>query len=166
MQPSSFKTTNNMKEQLVSYELAIMLKEAGFNGECREYYVFFPDSYPNPNDLRLWCVEMPCDHNSEKHQKWAMSSKVCSAPTLSLAVKWLREEKKICVEARVSNEPNAYLNDMDAIYFTTIITLSGSEVQCAHWNKDLYESEPKWFDSYEEALTKGISEALNLILKK
>lgn len=155
-----------MKEPIVSYELAARLKKAGFNGECREYYVCFPDSFPTSNDLRLWCVEMPCDHNSELHQKWAMTTIVCSAPSLTLAAKWLREEKKICVEARVSNVANAYLNDMDAIYYPTIITLSGSEVQCAHWNKDLYESEPKWFDSYEEALAKGISEALNLMFKK
>ena len=155
-----------MKEEIVTFELAKKLKEAGFNGECREYYVCFPDSFPNPNDVRQWCVEMPCDHNSDSQQRFAQKAQLYSAPTLALAVKWLLEVKKICVEARVSNEPNEYLNDMDAVYFPTIIILSGCEISGGFWNENLYKADPKWFDSSEKALSHGISYALTLLQKK
>ena len=81
-----------MKEQLVSFELAKMLKEVGFDWRSESRYgtgtgILYND--PTINDL---CEDG--DHT------------FTAAPTLSLAQKWFREEKGIIVF--IQHSPNGY----------------------------------------------------------
>lgn len=68
-------------EDFVSFEIAKLLKEKGFDEPCRSVY-----------EEKILRVNTMCDYfNSE------LSSYVC-APTLQMAMKWLREVHKIDID--------------------------------------------------------------------
>lgn len=68
-------------EDFVSFEIAKLLKEKGFNEPCRSVY-----------EEKILRVNTMCDYfNSE------LSSYVC-APTHQMAMKWLREVHKIDID--------------------------------------------------------------------
>lgn len=69
-----------MKEDFVSYDLAVKLKEKGFREKCKKH------CYPNSQD---WFISsMPeCDNYSN----------YLDIPTIYQVLKWLREEKKLFV---------------------------------------------------------------------
>ena len=70
-----------MKEDFVTYELAVKLKEKGFREKCKKH------CYPNSQDW--FTSSMPeCDNFSN----------YLDIPTISQVLKWLREEKKLFVE--------------------------------------------------------------------
>lgn len=155
-----------MREDFVTYEQAQTLKSLGFDWACYEFWdtSFCTDGVPvkirrTTHEPKV-CVVSERNSFLEK-----VGSDLITAPTLATVQKWLREEKKVSVEARVSNEPNAFLNDMDAIYFPSIITLSGSQIKFGLWNQNLYEGEKKWYDTYEEALSEAISYTLSILQK-
>ena len=64
-------------EDYVSYETAKLLKERGFDGECRDYY---------STDGHFYSEDFKSDWN---HGGEAIV--IFSAPTLQMAMKWLRE---------------------------------------------------------------------------
>lgn len=64
-------------EDYVSFELAKLLKEKGFDEGCISYYVDY-----EPNDVKYSFL-------GETNSTW--ESRCCSAPTLQMAMKWLRE---------------------------------------------------------------------------
>ncbi len=70
-----------MKEDFVSYELAIKLKEKGFREKCQKH------CYPNSQD---WFISSTpeCDNFSN----------YLDIPTIYQVLKWLREEKNLSVE--------------------------------------------------------------------
>lgn len=70
-----------MKEDYVSFDVAKFLKEKGFDGKCLAIY------YP---DGRLETFDTPFNYNIP-----GGTSDVISAPTLQMAMKWLREIHKI-----------------------------------------------------------------------
>lgn len=77
---------NAIKEDYVSFEVAKLLKEKEFNWDCITYYV---SSEPDNVQYSMFF---------ENNTTW--EKRCCSAPTLQMACKWLREEKKslhICV---------------------------------------------------------------------
>ncbi len=65
-------------EDYVSFETAKLLKEKGFDWECFGYYVD-----DEPDDVKYSSL---CETNS------IWESRCCSAPTIQMAMKWLREE--------------------------------------------------------------------------
>lgn len=80
-----------MEEQLVSFETAKMLKEAGFNIEQKAYYL--------GSDKELWNdVNFPSVQPSKPEG-------YISAPTQSLAQKWFREKHKIHIMMYLGNKP-------------------------------------------------------------
>jgi hypothetical protein len=121
-----------MKEELVSFETAKLLKEKGFDTPLNMFYrhgklqTFVEDNY------NLGIEEL------------------CSAPTQSLAQKWLREKHNIHVEIYkipVTNEGNMY-----GCYVCRWI----DRIQ----SNSIYES---YFKTYEEALEEGLKQGLMLI---
>lgn len=71
------------KEDYVSFETAKLLKEKGFDWECISYYVDY-----EPNDVKYSFL-------GETNSTW--ESRCCSAPTLQMAMKWLREKHGIII---------------------------------------------------------------------
>ena len=68
-------------EDYVSFETAKLLKEKGFDEKCRAVY-----------EEKVLRTNTLCDYYNRE-----LSSYVC-APTLQMAMKWLREVHNLCIE--------------------------------------------------------------------
>jgi len=103
-----------IQEAYVSFETAKLLKDKGFDESCRYYYV---------NNGNLMFTE-EYFHNSEiKYGTY--TGCICTAPTLQMAMKWLREVHKLHIIAEPflgeGNEPNLSFNR----WFWTILKEEG-----------------------------------------
>ena len=122
-------------EDYVSFETAKLLKEKGFDWECIGYYVD-----DEPNDVKYSFL-------GETNSTW--ESRCCSAPTLQMAMKWLREEHNRFIEISTDKAPNF----KDIIFRPAIYD---KEIGC------LWESDN--FPTYEQACDAAIKYCLeNLI---
>ena len=142
-----------MKEEYVTYEQAVKLKELGFDLEVNHYY-------DDEKDL----VESLADYNNEDSYHSSETAYddfnhgycdevFCSAPTLSQAQAWLRDKGIHIALNPYSISPDRYDGDN---YF---------------WSFELYQVPTGgWlkvngggFDTYELALSAGIDKALELL---
>ena len=142
-----------MEDDIVSFETAMLLKEKGFNELCSYYYEddelyklyhyqgdgtgFSRNSSPI-ND-RLSCEEMQC-----------------TAPTQSLAQKWLRETRNITFNA------NPHSNDGKIIYVVTIKVISSNKYIDFNVMMDT-SNKAIMFDNYEDAIEVGLKYCLKSI---
>jgi len=125
-----------MKEQLVSFDTAKLAKKKGFD-------IIQDKGYYNHGgiELVLWVV---CeDYNDQKDF-------IVFAPTQSLLQKWLREEHDIVVYI-LPHAPQKRIDVKVSLYSACL------------WYKNEYQSEVNSAKTYEEALEKGLQEALKLI---
>ena len=72
-------------EDYISFETAKLLKEKGFDEECRAFYVKSKEC-----GIELFHAKEPYNYNNNVHP-------CTSAPTLQLAMKWLRKIHHIIV---------------------------------------------------------------------
>jgi len=126
-------------EDYVNFETAKLLKEKGFDVSVSSYYD--ADDMPPQHNEALWNWNL----NKENYR--------FSAPTLQMAMKWLREvhnyDISICLDS--------YVEPYDNEYYIVI-----------RRRKDKYENvspcEQVYFNTYEEACEAGIKYCLeNLI---
>jgi len=84
-----------IKEDYVSFEIAKLLKEKGFDWECLSWYSTKGNLYHYADSF-----EMDLDGIIE----------LCSAPTLQMAMKWLREAHNlhITIKPYITNEGFMY----------------------------------------------------------
>ena len=130
------KTENNTHEYYVSLETAKMLKEAGFDWECRKIYYCYHE------DGDTWELE-----DNYKNYKSILKLDHCLlTPTLEVAQRWLREVKNVDVFA-YRNEPKDK--------FESIVS----------FNKE-WSTTGMCINTYEEALETAIKKALETILEK
>ena len=142
-----------MEDEIVSFETAMLLKEKGFNEPC-SYYYENNDLYKlgyyhgegtgfvrnnSPIDGRFLCEEMQC-----------------TAPTQSLAQKWLREIHHITFNA------NPHSDNHEIIYVVTIKVISNKKhvdfnVMMTTLNKAIM------FKTYEDAIEVGLKYYLKSI---
>lgn len=90
-----------MKEVYVSYEIAKLLKEKGFDWDCEHYYK------PNGEIVRTLHTESSRHINSSvlyEHQ--------CLAPTQQMACKWLIETHNIHIEPHFLRASGDYVYDI------------------------------------------------------
>ena len=132
-------------ECYVSLEVAKLLKEAGFDWETENWW-----DYCKPIDewsLRNY-PEAPVNWNSKYYNY------DCSAPTLDIAQRWLREVKDIDVYIFPTTN-----NKRGCVYEWGIKTFGR-----ALW----VEGQPytNQYETYEEALEVGIKKAIEIILEK
>jgi len=126
-----------MKEELISFETAKLAKEKGFVG-CRKRYC--SDSV---------ATEL---HSLPFNELTKDIPTLYPAPTQSLLQKWLRDEKSINIEVthyHNKQEPEKWSYDVTSIPI-------GSGYYLTH---DLDNP----FKTYEEALEKGLQEALKML---
>ena len=136
-----------MKEQLVSFKVAKLAKEKGFNEET---YAFYDSTNTLINPLAAhkesnWTRHIILNkYNDGFVYNSTTGNKVnnYAAPTQSLLQKWLREKHNIVV----------FINPYPTTY-AAVIQYNNREDKYA---TDLY-------DTYEIALEKGLEEALKLI---
>lgn len=128
-----------MEETLVSFNIAELAKEKGFNEECRFHYeVESKESTFN--------IEYEPLRNSEIINGYGkLKYPMISAPTQSLLQKWLREVHHIDIEARGCR----YAGDMVTDHYQPYV--NGAVLNL------------KKYPTYEEALEFALTEALKLI---
>ena len=147
----------NISETLISFDTAKLAKEKGFNIPT---YNYWHTSYKN----KPFCTK-GIDYDSDKNVKWDWNNnsgvgipspypnkeekEQCSAPTQSLLQRWLRE--KHCLHIVIEHDSDMYYYVIQSVHKSLYIpTIDSSE------NGLVYQT-------YEEALEKGLQEALKLI---
>ena len=140
-------------EDYVSFETAKLLKEKGFDCECRAYYT---NSVVIGEELHLSRNE-PYDYNNGIYPSY-------SAPTLQVAMKWLRETHNIYIAVNITYSENPKIFHPD--YYVSISNTKTGET-CIKEMCTLVEDEtltPKGFNTPEEAYEASIKYCLeNLI---
>lgn len=127
-----------MQEELISFETAKLAKEKGFDVPTWDY--FCPQGEHCNLSRNNWnSLNEPYHHTSR--------------PTQSLLQKWLREVHNIIVETKVFDM--GWLKKDKFAYDYRIYNKS-------YKDKDIYTSINE-YSTYEEALEKGLLEALKLI---
>lgn len=93
------------KEQYVSYDVAKLLKEKGFDWECRAYW--------HEDDRELIESQSPCHLRNITNPCWFGNT----APTQQMACRWLREEHKMFISIGVGTDIDDVFGYMPEIYF-------------------------------------------------
>lgn len=140
-------------EYYVSFEVAKLLKEAGFDWEVQSYY-----SKLSKKQERLLWLQCGCNYKENINT----NQNRYSAPTLDVAQRWLREVKRIFIHVSVyavtEQGPEITDNDKFSIYAETW--------DSQKWDKWVSLFEIDDFNTYEEAQEAGIKKVLEIILKK
>ena len=135
------------------YDTCVALKELGYKIPTSAYYM------PKNNQLIFVInqfrggVAMDCFYSNNSLPKECMASDFIDAPTMWEVQKWLREEKKIDVFVRAG-----YLGkNRVRHYFVEVFT-----------SKDVItlDNDREDYDSYEEALSEGVREAVKILKEK
>jgi hypothetical protein len=143
----NIKTNSNMiTEDYVSFETAKLLKEKGFDCNTNCYYI------ENSVTKTLFYSPIRENHNASCTENDAhinVSSGKMSAPTLQMAMKWLREVHNISIE------PFVDFGSGDGYWWTADV---------GYIKKDGLIDELCGYNSYEEACEEAIKYCLeNLI---
>ena len=133
-------------EDYCSFEIAKLLKEKGFDIYVRSYYE--KNEYKTKEEFStnnaLW--------------NWNISGFRYSAPTLQMAMKWLRGKHKIGIFPSIYSSHSIYYSEKDGVkhsFGTAIISLS---------NYELMTDDTMPMPTYEEACEAAIKYCLkNLI---
>lgn len=131
-----------MKHLFVPYELALKLKEKGFDEECFYRYNHNGSGSPNPK----WDGKLV---NNRKWERFADYDDCIAAPLYQQVVDWFREKYSIEIEIA---------STMEGGYYYYIFTNTEDEERF----EDLEYTEKKKL-TYYEALTKAIEEAFTLL---
>ena len=142
-----------MEDEIVSFETAMLLKEKGFNEPCPYYYEddeLYKLGYYHGEGTGFVRNNSPIDGRflCEKMQ--------CTAPTQSLAQKWLRETRNVTFNA------NPHSNDGKIIYVVTIKVISSNKYIDFNVMMDT-SNKATMFDTYEDAIESGLRHCLKSI---
>lgn len=136
-----------MKDELIKFETAKLAKEKGFKEITNRAYKDFPGFIIATTSMFAMDFK---DYNSVTNNYWNIS-----APTQSLLQKWLRDHKGIIVEAK---------NYFSLTKYSVAIHI----IECGEYVGTVVDSvrdveKRVTYASYEQALEKGLQEALKLI---
>ena len=145
------------------YDTCVALKELGYKVPTSAYYL--------TNDTTLYFVSNPfrggyaidCFYSHNSLREGVVTSNYIDAPTMWEVQKWLREEKRICVE--VDCCAGGYVWELCKAHHKD--WFSGGTTIYTHCCEDnainpLLNDCGK-YDSYEEALLEGVREAIKLL---
>ena len=143
-----------IEDQYVSYRTAILLKKYGFSGSSDKYYIYsYTTLLKTDSDFPIKCDLAFDDSSIDIIENQIPKDDITkfAAPTQSVALRWLREEKNIFVTVEmgcdVERECFYYYAPLASIYSTT-------DVRFVDFGEDLE------FATYEGA----IEHALQYIL--
>lgn len=121
-------------EDYVSFEVAKLLKEKGFNEPCYTCY-----------------LNKELSHYDYLSTNFELINDVISAPTLQMVMKWFREIHKLDIDVSIE-----YKNSKKVYYYSILKKTVIRDIDCLHSETN--------FDSYEEAAEAAIKYCLeNLI---
>lgn len=125
-----------IQEDYVSYETAKLLKEKGFDEYCRTIY-----------NAGVFCsiASLDCRWNEgygelieeKQNSDFGIYDNAISAPTLQMAMKWLRNTHQIDIEVRTHYLD--YLKPNDTRYYSGKIFKGSEDVVYTIHSKDTYE---------------------------
>ena len=154
---NNLKNKTTMEEQLITYETAKLASEKRFYPIYYEFEKVPEEMYYEAEDFRRYRYSF-LNGKSEKDTELVLPAIykrknlnynfVCYAPTQSLLQKWLRENHEIHIEI-IPDE-----SDPKSIWHTIVYPLFCMKEP----------SNEGAFDTYEDALEKGLQEALKLII--
>ena len=132
-------------EDYCDFETAKLLKEKGFDKDCNTYYDLTTETKTPKIVLSV--------SSKNWNYKWNPIPFPISAPTLQMAMKWLREVHNLCIEPY--RTASGYLYTISKIW-------TGSEIYSDEFNGD-DEDSGQW-TTYEKACEAAIKYCLeNLI---
>ena len=142
-----------MEDEIVSFETAMLLKEKGFNEYCSYYY--------EDNELYKLAYYQGdgtgfARNDSHINDRLSCEEMQCTAPTQSLAQKWLRETHHITFNA------NPHSNDGKIVYVVTIKVISNNKYIDFNVMMDT-SNKAIMFDTYEDAIEAGLKHCLKSI---
>ena len=147
-----------MKEELISFETAKLAYEKGYTREV--VGVSFTSTrrnyYNTQGELNGDCTDFIKDVLKYGREKAKVKHVLYPATSQSLLQKWLREEKDIFVT--IDFEPNIETESAVNDTYTFKIIKQNNNLSF-----DKIKGYGIMYDSYEEALEKGLQEALKLI---
>lgn len=136
-----YKRLIYMREQFLPYEIAIILKEKGFDDDCFGYY----NKLPNSKEFTLFGLNTTGNgsyRNTDLRNKKAYA---CAAPLPIQVAAWFREKHKLSIEPQ---------SDWFAYSVQIIYNTLGDNTCKFKQGK---------FESYDEAFLTGIKKAIELI---
>lgn len=150
-------------EDYVRYELALKLKACGFNEPCNYGYSVKMRLEPEVSFGEPKMVHSKSPKNYNDNRKGIEKGlSFCSAPTLAHVQKWLREVKGIAINVIAHNASDKYREGKYHWEEVYLPNFSEKGHQWADWF--IYGKHPL-FDTYEEALSDGLAQMLELIKK-
>lgn len=144
-----------MKEDYCDYKLSLTLKACGFDEPCDHYYCAFD----NETDVRFWSIHPAQSQNGFTNLDRKV---IADAPTLAHAQKWLREKKGIAINVIAHDYRDKYV---ESKFHWNEVFLSDIDRSGEQWRKYFIFGRHPLFDTYEEALSDGLSQMLELITK-
>ena len=142
-----------MEDDIVSFETAMLLKEKGFNEPCSYFYEdneLHELNYYQGNGAGF------VRNNSPINDMMYCEEMQCTAPTQSLAQKWLREIHHIAFNA------NPYPDNEGIIYVVTIKVISSNKYIDFNVMMDT-SNKAIMFKTYEDAIEAGLKYCLKSI---
>jgi len=133
-----------MKEQLITFKTAKLAKEKGFDWECAMW-----NDGEQANQYAGYRMDSSMSNRHiDSHPFYKRIPFSCTIPTQSLLQKWLREKHNIHIDISISSATPYKIFYYRILHIGEYFTLSHNEPE---------------FNKYEEALEKGLYEALELI---
>ena len=148
-----------MKDDYVTYEQAIILKELGFDWKCNHYYDTQTKEFL-PVDWFDYDGDVDADDLYDSNPPTGIISYRVSAPTMAQVAKWLREIKNIIVNPYFDIWQNC--NKYESYYYL-LRDVPNPEIYMSIYEMRLVGDN---FNTYEEALSAAIDEALNFLKTK
>ena len=131
-------------EDFVTFEIALKLKEKGFDIPCEMYYYVHDDI--EDSIMSLESTGGWCDFYNSKNRYG------CAAPTIYQTLKWLREEKNIHLIVEIADS---------GWYYTIYPNVRWEDGKL---KSDKYIMSFKNKNSYEEAVLAGIEYILDNLI--
>lgn len=140
----------NIQEDHVSFEVAKLLKEKGFDWPCLAHWYIGTEAHEKFADYPFNWNEVKSDLD------WL------SRPTLQMALKWLREEHKLHIGVDV--EP-IYGKVKDEKGRNTCGLLYWYYMACGEWMNDKYNATKRAFVASGKSQEEAVEAALKYSLK-
>ena len=141
-----------MEKQFVTYEIALKLKELGFDEECLAWYlpeIYIKDNICTPI-LGAYC------------RNWSSSKDRLNCPLYQQVTDWFREKHNIHIEVELTD------NTMQFYYQYCIVDSKNRE----HHDEDMIDQATRIynynerFNTYEETREQAILKAIELCKKQ
>ena len=153
-----------MKKQFVTYEIALKLKELGFDEECLAYYdinILFPVEQPLPDEFNTTKTNNIYYDNDFHYPLIKLEDDIIIAPLYQQVTDWFRKKHNIHIEIELTD------NTMQFYYQYCIVDSKNRECH----DEDMIDQATRIynynerFNTYEEAREQAILKTIELCQK-